>query len=429
MKISKSDKHNPNYLAKIVVIEQLRKHENADSLMIATVDFQDVIVSDKTQIGKPYIYFPIESAINKEFLSMTNSFRDTTLNRDPEAKGFFEKTGRVRAVKLRGLPSMGYLVPLSDMEAFVGASLYEHVGEEFDTIGDTLIVKKYVIRLREPKEPRQGQKPRISRLVEGQVKLHVDTEQLRKNMFLINPFDKISISDKTHGTSFWVSNVIVKKKLNFFYKLLKKLGVKVQDTENDYVYGSRKVVKNEYETADKAHFYDYDLWADIKDKFVGKLPAGFTVYGEALGYTKNGAMIQEGYDYGCVGDEMKIEVYRVTVTNNEGVTIDLSSEQIKGFCERIGFDTVTYHYIGEACELYPDTSPSEHWHENFLKKLELDYTEKDCHKCKNNVPAEGVVLRKESLFGFEAYKLKSFRFLEWETKMLDSGKSDLESEN
>lgn len=427
MKISKSDKHNPNYLAKIIVIEQLRKHENADSLMIATVDFQDVIVSDKTQIGKPYIYFPIESAINVDFLAHTNSFRDTTLNNDPQVKGFFEKTGRVRAVKLRGIPSMGYLVPLSDMEDFVGASLYEYIGEEFDTIDDILIVKKYIVHTREAREPKEGKKPRISRLVPGQVKLHVDTEQLRKNMFLIHQEDIISISDKTHGTSFWVSHVLVKKKIFFWDRLLARWYPQIL-IDYDYVYGSRRVVKNEYETAEKDHFYEYDLWSDIKEQLIG-IPPGYTVYGEALGYTKTGAMIQEAYDYGCKPGEMKLEVYRVTNTGPDGTTIDLNPNQIVDFCRKFALTPVTYLYYGRARDLYPNIATTEHWHENFLKNLELDYTEKDCQKCKNKVPAEGVVLRKETLFGFEAYKLKSFRFLEWETKMLDSGKSDLESEN
>ena len=49
--------------------------------------------------------------------------------------------------------------------------------------------------------------------------------------------------------------------------------------------------------------------------------------------------------------------------------------------------------------------------------------------CNNKVPEEGIVVRKESLFSCDSYKLKSFRFLEFETKQLDKGESDIESEN
>ena len=49
--------------------------------------------------------------------------------------------------------------------------------------------------------------------------------------------------------------------------------------------------------------------------------------------------------------------------------------------------------------------------------------------CDESVPEEGVVIRKEKLIGCESYKVKSFRFLEWETKALDKGEVDVESEN
>jgi len=433
---TKSEGHNPNYLCKVVDIGKLEPHPDPETtrLKLATVDFQNVVVGAETKDSSINVYFPVESQLNAEFLSFTNSYRDKELNMDKTKSGFFEKNGRVRAVRLRGVASMGYLVPLDDVLEFVRSKgkkvggVISDLDIYFDTIEDILLVQKYVIKKREGRPPKEGKNPRISRLVEGQVKLHVDTEQLRKNMFLIKPEDTISISEKTHGTSFWVSNVLVKRKLNKIEKLLKFFGIKIQDTENDYVYGSRKVVKNEYETQDKEHFYGYDLWEDIKNQFVGKIPAGYTIYGEALGYTKNGSLIQAGYDYGCLPGEMKLQIYRVTSTNNEGFTFDLSSNDIMEFCKRIGFDSVKYHFIGIAKELYIDISPTEHWHENFLKNLEKDYTEKDCMLCAEGTPNEGIVLRKESVFAFEAYKLKSFRFLEFETKMLDEGIEDIESQ-
>ena len=53
----------------------------------------------------------------------------------------------------------------------------------------------------------------------------------------------------------------------------------------------------------------------------------------------------------------------------------------------------------------------ETWIEHFLRKLEEDYNEKDCYICSNIVPEEGIILRKEKTFKYEAYKLKSKRFL------------------
>ncbi len=48
--------------------------------------------------------------------------------------------------------------------------------------------------------------------------------------------------------------------------------------------------------------------------------------------------------------------------------------------------------------------------------------------CKNKVPAEGIVVRKETN-GIDAFKFKSFAFLERETNMLDKEIEDIEEEN
>jgi len=423
-----SEKANKNYLAKIVKLTNVQKHPNADRLKTTTIDFQNVVTGPDAKEGDMYVYFPLESALNVNFLSNTNAFRDKELNQDKEQTGFFEKNGRVRAVKLRGEKSMGYIVPLHVVESFTGKYLGDRVGEEFDTIGDILMLEKYVVRTRERNSNgRQGKKPRISRLVEGQVKLHVDTENLRKNAFQINPEDYISITFKTHGTSWWVANLLVKKRLNFFLKFLKKIGIPVNETEYDYVYGSRKVVKNEFETEGKNHFYGTDVWSDIKDDVKEFIPKGFTLYGEALGYVKTGKEIQKGYDYGCKIGEKRIQVYRITFTNEDGLTYDLSTQQVKEFCERFGLEYVHLFYFGKAKDLY-GIDTENHWHKEFIQRLEADYNEKDCFMCVNKVPEEGIVLRKETLFSFESFKLKSFRFLEYETELLDKGESDMESE-
>jgi len=427
--LSISENANINYLAKIVKIDLLNKHSNADKLQIAIIDFQNVVVGMDAKIGDLYVFFPLECAINAEFLSFTNSFRDKELNNDKEQTGFFEKTGRVRAVKLRGEKSMGYLVPVSVMEKFTKTDLKDDIGKDFDTINDILICKKYFVPIKQVQGNRQGRKPKVSRLIEGQVRLHVDTENLRKNMKNILPDDWIGITYKTHGSSFWCNHVLVKRKLNIFEKLLKLCRVKIIDTEYDYIFGSRKVVKNGDLGAVKEHFYGYDIWEEIKDEIKDKIPKGFTVYGEALGYLKTGGFIQKDFDYSCEQGKKRLQIYRVTCTNADGICIDLATNQIKEFCERSGLEYVHLFYSGKARHLYPDIDTTEHWHANFIQRLERDFLEKDCFMCKNKLPEEGIVLRKEGLFSFESYKLKSYRFLERETKLLDEGIEDTESIN
>lgn len=426
--LNKSQSHNPNYLAKVVEIKELKKHSNADRLQMTSVNFQDVILGMNAQVGDRYVFFPVECEIADKLLSYTNSYRHGHLNKDVNSLGFFEDNGRVRAVKLRGERSMGYMIPLKEVADCYDSDIVDFTtGTEFDMIGDEVIVKKYQVPVKNVPAQRLGKKPRISRLIEGQVHLHVDTENLRNCVYEIKPDDQISITYKLHGTSFWVSNVLVKRKLNLIEKALRKIGVKISDTEYDLVYGSRKVVKNEFETQDKQDFYGYDLWAEIKNEIGDRIPKGYTIYGECVGYTKTGAYIQDQYDYGCDQGQKKIYVYRITITNEDGYVYNLTTGEIKNFCERNNLNYVPLFFIGKASEIVENGT--DDWHRDFMAKLEDQYTDKDCFICKNKVPEEGIVVRKDFGHQFTAYKLKGFRFLEFETKELDKGVVDLESQN
>jgi hypothetical protein len=51
------------------------------------------------------------------------------------------------------------------------------------------------------------------------------------------------------------------------------------------------------------------------------------------------------------------------------------------------------------------------WPETFVNLIKDLHNEKDCYRCKNKLPEEGVVVVKQRLDKFEAYKQKSHRFL------------------
>jgi hypothetical protein len=408
--LSISKNANVNYLAKVVKLKTLRKHSNADRLQIAVVDFQTVITDLSAKIDDVYVYFPIECEINKDFLSFINGFRDKELNKDPEQAGFFESNCRVKAMKLRGEKSMGFILPVHKLSEFAGCSITD-VDKEFDSINGIQICKKYVPKIkRTPGQPGSGKhqkKLRRSRIIEELIKLHVDTENLRKNIHKLDPNDEISISYKMHGTSWWVTHTKVLRKLKLYEKLLKKFGVKIDEIEDDYIYGSRNVIKNMYEEDSGNHFYKVNLWEEIKNELIGKIPHGFTVYGEAVGFTSNNESIQKGYDYGCKPGEKKIFIYRVTFTNDKGYQFNLSTRAVIDFCNQYGMLHVPYFYIGKVKDLFPDIPTDTHWHENVMKLLEERFEiEKDCHICNNKVPKEGIVIRKENQFNFDVYKLK-----------------------
>lgn len=438
-----------NYLCKVVELRNVRMHNNAHSLQCVNVGMNTVITGMDAKDGDIYVFFPLESKISQEFLSYTNSFRDSMMNADTTKKGYFEPNCRVRATRLRGEKSMGYVVPARQVEQWSQMNGYigDYVGQEFDTINGKLLVEKYEAKPKRAKNAPQGKQPKLNRLVDGQINLHAKTKNLRHYPEAIEPDDTISITYKTHGTSWWIANVLTKRKLSFWERLGQKLGLSVQATDYDVMYGSRNVVKNRFygDPKQQDHFYGVNVWKEIRDQIGHLVPKGWTLYGEALGFTETGEYIQKpNFDYGCdpKGENgkprMKLEVYRITVTNADGEVIDLSFPQIEEFCINVGLNTPHLYFYGKAKEIQSefiktvhkvDTGETLSWGESFVEILESKYNEKDCFMCNNSVPEEGVVIRKERAFGFEGYKLKSFRFLEKETKQLDKGESNIEDEN
>lgn len=455
--ITTSKESNPNYLAKLVFIDDndWKPHPNADKLKTVSIDFQTVITGIDAAEGL-YVYFPLECKINKDFLSFTNSFRNKEKNVDKEKSAFFEDNCRVRAVKLRSEKSEGYIVPADEVVKWAyGYSvsespsleglLVENVNVEFDTINNKKLLEKYVVKTKQPRPKKTGRKPKVSRIIEGQFKFHVDTANLRRNVDKINLNDTISITYKTHGSSIVAGNVLVKRKLNLLERLLKRLGIRIEDREYDLVYSSRRVIKNEYldDPKNSSGFYNEDIWGHAVKKFElkNKIPKGYTLYGELLGYTPTGQMIQKNYDYGCKNGEMKLEIYRITHTTPGGLVTELSYPQIKEFCDKVELSPPHLFYHGNVNDYVyiftgtnfnvppPHGTDEAEWREELVKHLEDSYNNKKCFLCKNSVWEEGIVLRKESLFHCESYKLKSFNFLQEESKQLDKGESDIESEN
>ena len=83
---------NTNYLAKIFKLTKLEPCPNADRLLITEIDFQPVLTNKEALLNEWYVYFPTESKISSSLLMATNSYRDSSLNKDPEASGvYFEK--------------------------------------------------------------------------------------------------------------------------------------------------------------------------------------------------------------------------------------------------------------------------------------------------------------------------------------------------
>ena len=358
------------------------------------------------------------------FCKWNNLLTDKEQNRDKTKVGYIShKQFRVKAIRLKNTISDGILLPLNSLDAFGKNFNYNslNIGDEFTDIGDISICEKYFVPIRnnnlgnkKPKQPK-----RISRLVENQFFLHGDTDNLRKNIHKLNVNDVIGIHYKKHGTSIVIGNVLVEKNLRWYERLAKRMGLNIVDTEYDIVYSSRKVVKNEYlNTETGGGYYGEDIWGVVAKEVGHLIPKNWTLYGEVIGYTQSGAYIQQDYDYGCSQGQHKFYVYKISIVNPDGKVIYLTDKQIQEWCDKVGLlYSDTFIYYGKAKDLFQDINIEQHWNENFLQALEAQFNEKDCYICVNKVPEEGIVLRIEKLEEYEAYKLKSKRFLLKESEL------------
>ena len=193
--------------------------------------------------------------------------------------------------------------------------------------------------------------------------------------------------------------------------------------------------KKEYQ-----HFYDTDIWGKAHELVKEFLSDGMTFYYEIVGFLPSGGYIQGPFDYGQEEGKFEIRIYRITYTNPSGKVFEFSAHQVQDFCKEKGLLAVPELYYGLAKnvnpylyneyaeELFEGCSHKITWREAFLEDIKEKYNEKNCYICKNKIPEEGVVIRIEKN-DFEAYKCKSTRFYEFETKELDKGVANIEDEN
>ena len=433
--------NSKNYACSVVQIGKIFDIEGADFVKRTVVNGNNVVVSKDVNEGDVMLYFVSGTKLNADYCHKNNLYTDENENYDTSKKGFISfRQKRVKAIKLRGIISDGMLMPLSSLIAFIEQANINalKVGDEFTCINGNTLCEKFIVKRTEStgnKKQKNGGKKveRISKLIENQFYLHGDTSNLRKNMHMISPEDIVSIHYKKHGTSAVFGNVLVKKQLSWKNKLAKFFGVNIVDTHYDLVYSSRKVVKNEYLNEEKGGgYYGEDIWGVVAKDLKGAIPKGFTLYGEILGYTPSGSMIQKNYDYGCKEGEYKFYVYKISVVNTDGQVMFLTDKQIEEFCEKNGLlYKDTFMYYGSASDLFPELKEFESgdlstWRENLLSKLESTYTEKNCYMCTKKVPEEGIILRVEKLDSYEAYKLKSFRFLLMESEEQENEEVNIE---
>ena len=478
----KSKNFSEEYCCSIVRVGELQDVENSDNLKKATINGESIVVNkNDVKEGDVMLYVSNECQIDDTFLYENNLYADWQENANAEEiekliaanpdyekseeiktkRGYFGKNGRVRMIRLRGCPSFGVLFkPEALVKAYGNWLLHidweAMVGTDFDAVIccpdvhsiPKVFVKAYVPPTRGGNHHTPSQKvskwDKFDRMVDGQFKLHYDTELLKKHLDLFKPTTPIDVTIKLHGTSFICGNLLVNYPKSMFR--LRRLVNKVFKTsipefnqEYGMVVSSRKVIKNEW--ANNKHpegFYGQDIWTEYGKILYPYIPNGFTIYGEICGYlTGESRMIQKDYDYGCKVGENFLMIYRITEHTETG---------LKEY--NVGEIMVFTHYLVRAMEKAQDknvgrimniadirlfegsvgvlTSNMEELPRVLSERFRIEENEP---LCTQKVPREGVVVRIQNDEVAEAFKLKGVAFLSREAKNVDSGEVDIEMQN
>lgn len=410
---------NENYSATVIRITVINELENCDNVVGAPLLGFQAIVSKDTKVGDLGIVFTAETQLSEEYVKENNLYRHAELNKDSTKTGYIEDNRRVKAMKFRGHRSDALFMPLSSLE-YTGIDVNElNEKDVFDVLNGHQICKKFRIKREGTPRTEKNKNKEFKRVDEKFLPEHYDTDNYWRNKHVVKGNRQIVVTQKLHGTSIRIGNTIVKRQLSLGERVAKALGVEVKETEFAHVYGSRKVIKDPNNPRAE-HFYGSDIFSEEGKKYDDQVPENFILYGELIGWTSNGAPIQQNYTYGLPQGTNELYVYRVAIVTNQGMLIDLSWEQVKEFCRDRGLKHVPELWTG--MHKYFDV-------DEWIDKRYYDEGHKQAVQLDPASPVdEGVCIRVDGLAPY-ILKAKGPRFFEHETKMLDEEAPDLEEES
>lgn len=442
------------YKAIVTRLKNVRPHPNADRVQLATCHGNQVVVGLDSKEGDWGMYFPCDGQLSHEFCHANNLYRDKTKNKFPDEKaGMFDDNRRVRAQRFRGEVSDGFWTPLHSF-GFIYVTGLDVEGLELDEWGGVPICNKYINpNTLKAAQQNQGKKTRVAKS-SVMFKEHIDTEHFGKNVHQIKRDDLVIITEKLHGTSHRVGNVLVDRDLNWFERLLVKLGVKINEVEWTYLNGTRRVVLEEAKS-NATQFHDPTIRDKAYKLFKDNLRKGETVYLEIVGYENEATPIMPSvdaskmgdaeftkryanmgdkkhmvYSYGCAPAQQDFYVYRMTMTNADGQSVDYCWDDVVKRCNEIGVKHVPEitRFRRVEMELTNKDLVDDRNFEDKITEL-VDVYSKGSSIIDDSHIREGVCVRLESGLVPRIYKHKSFEFKVLEGIVKDSGVVDMEESN
>lgn len=201
------------------------------------------------------------------------------------------------------------------------------------------------------------------------------------------------------------------------YRIINWIEKKFRKTVWSPVAGSRRVIK--LRDSNQSGYYDEDIYNKALDEYSSLIPKSWIIYGELIGWVGS-KPIQPKYTYGIPCGQFEFYVYRIAIVNDDGLSCDLSHDQMVHWCKDNGFKVCPEMWRGAKKDF--DCS----------KYMDIKYRGSGFNQCvglSSDSPCdEGVVIRIDGQLTPELYKAKSPVFLGHETKVLDEETISLEDE-
>lgn len=413
-----------SYNGYIAKLKNVRKHPNADRLLLGECFGNTVCVSVEFADNELGAYFPVDGQLSEDFCENNHLCRKRK-DGSPDT-GYLDPSKRnVQAIRLRGEKSDGLFLHL-DCLKYTGVNLNDlKEGNIINVVNGHEICQKYIPRRNPSRAAAAGNRTRKRKApVAPLFAEHADTEQLAYNLNAFKPGDQIEITLKMHGTSQRTGYLPVLKgyKRTLLDKLLRREGTPIYDW--GYVSGTRRTVLENYSGG---YYGDNSFREEHSKVFEGKLWKGETVYLEICGYINENTPImgkannkklndkefikqygnETTFSYGCEPGQSDMYVYRMTMTNEDGQVIEYTPDFMRYRCEMMGVKTVpvfTQFYLDPVALEFETRTPGE--------------IVQNCAECYYAGPdpigkthvREGVVVRIVNRPKFTAYKHKNFEF-------------------
>lgn len=389
------------YCGYITNLKNVRKHPNADRLMLADCFGNTVVVDLNAKEGDIGLYLPVDGQVSVEFGEKNNLLRKKD-DAGNSIGGYLDPNKRnIKAIKLRGEKSDGLFLGLESL-AYTGVDIATlTAGTPITEVNGHEICRKYIPKSnRTPKEYHGNKTRKHKDPIAPLFMEHADTEQLAYHLGEFKPGDRIEITLKMHGTSQRTAYMPCLKEYEdsvaadiynwFAHGINKYFHKNIEDYHDGepvydwgHVSGTRRTVLEDYEGG----YYGSNEFREEHSKiFEGKLHKGETVYYEVVGFTHTGVPIMSDannrkmndkafvkqygetttFSYGCDPDGCKAEelfklvvnpednaegrlvmkpqsdlyVYRMTMTNEDGDVVEYTPEYMRYRCEQMAVKTV-----------------------------------------------------------------------------------------